>query len=85
MPYITKLQRSYIDLFLDDVSKNISSVGELNYAITMLLLKYVERKGGPSYSLYNDVAGVLSCADKEFYRCYVVPYEEEKRLENGDL
>jgi len=59
-------------------------VGELNYCITMLCLDYLADKK-LSYALLNEVMGVLSCARAEFYRRVVVPYEQAKCDENGDV
>ena len=85
MPYIKQSERLDIDFCLSDIEECLNSTGELNYAITRLLLKYVERMGGPSYSVYNAANGTLGNVDKEFYRRYVAPYEDKKMLENGDL
>ncbi len=38
-----------------------------------------------NYSKANELVGVLECVKQEFYRRQVVPYEEEKIRENGDL
>jgi hypothetical protein len=37
------------------------------------------------YSKFNRAEGVLSAVSKEFYRRVVVPYENSKWLENGDV
>lgn len=58
--------------------------GELNYAITRLLVGYVGLKG-KTYTHLNDCLGALSGATHEFYRRVVVPYEEGKMAENGDV
>lgn len=54
----------------------------MNYAITRLVneaFKY------GSYSDYNDAMGVLECVKQEFYRRMVVPYEEGKLRDNGEV
>jgi len=58
--------------------------GELNYALTMLVLDYVKRHGA-SYSTYNAVIGVLQCAQYELYRRRIAEYEDGKREINGDV
>lgn len=58
--------------------------GELNYAITLLLLQYLRYKG-KSYGTVNEIMGVLECAGAEFYRRVAVPYEDEKCHLNGDV
>jgi hypothetical protein len=58
--------------------------GELNYAITILLIDYFKRNGG-RYQQINDVIGALEGAKLEFYRRVATPYEDEKIIENGDV
>jgi hypothetical protein len=57
--------------------------GELNFAITQLLLNYLD--GGMSYTAINEVIGVLECAKLELYRRVAAPYEDKKKEENGDV
>ncbi len=59
--------------------------GELNFAITSILLNYMEDMGGVSYHTINDIMGALEGAKAEFYRRKVVPYEIRKEQENGDV
>jgi len=77
MPYIRQELRGYAEQFPD-------TAGELNYAITLLLTGYVSRQPR-SYQALNDCLGALEGAKLEFYRRVVVPYEEQKRAENGDV
>lgn len=62
----------------------IDNVGELNFAITMLINEYVKRRP-LSYAVLNDVMGVFASAQAEFYRRVVTPYEDRKRAENGEV
>ena len=55
--------------------------GELNFAFTELIRRYIERKG-KNYTHLNDCLGALEGAKLEFYRRVVVPYEEVKREQN---
>lgn len=81
MPYIYLYHRADLEL----KSKiEAQDVGQLNYQITRLLLKYLEMKG-LRYDTLNDIVGVLECSKSEFYRRVVMPYEEYKRQENGDI
>lgn len=64
-----------------DTAKNC---GELNYAITLLLIKYWEEKGA-SYQTINDIHGAASGALHEFQRRVVGKYEDQKIKENGDV
>lgn len=79
MPYIT--QQAQTDM---ECGKSAETTGELNFAITMLVLDYVQ-SFGKSYTVLNDVMGVLESAKQEFYRRVVVPYETVKIYENGDV
>jgi hypothetical protein len=58
--------------------------GELNYALTLLLKGYLERKG-KNYTHLNDCLGALEGAKLEFFRRVVTPYENSKLAENGDV
>lgn len=91
MPYINPFRRAEI---LTKVLKpsgvihqiqieEIETAGELNYAITELLIAYT--KTHKTYQGINDVVGALEGAKSEFYRRVAQPYEDEKCLENGDV
>ena len=60
------------------------SAGELNYKITHAITDYMEGKI-INYEFLNGIIGALESAKLEFYRRVVVPYEEQKRFENGDV
>lgn len=77
MPYIPTADRDGADLFPN-------TPGELNFALTKLVITYVEGKG-LSYQAINDVLGALEGAKLEFYRRVAVPYENEKIRANGDV
>lgn len=78
MPYITDERRNNVD------PMEPQTPGELNYLITQTLLNYLAYKG-TNYTFLNDCLGALSGATLEFYRRVVVPYEEQKLTENGDV
>lgn len=59
------------------------TAGELNYHLTVQILDYLGDR--PNYQKYNEVIGVLECAKLELYRRMVAPYEDGKRLTNGDV
>ena len=80
MPYIEQKRRKE----LTDSLAEPATPGELNYAICMMALKYLD-KTKKSYQHYNDVIGVLECAKLEIYRRLVSPYEDRKIAENGDV
>lgn len=77
MPYIPNADRNAAQF-------TPRSPGELNYAICRLLVGYVGRKG-KDYTSMNDCLGALEGAKLEFYRRIVIPYENKKREENGDV
>ncbi len=80
MPYIDKYDRALVE----NTANGPRNPGELNYAITMLLINYIVYKG-KSYTFMNDCLGALEGAKLEFYRRAVAPYEDAKIKENGDV
>lgn len=87
MPYVDAEIRAQWHLALEHVEDTMVSrmtPGALNYIITTLCDLYVARKG-LGYTALNDVMGVLAGVDREFYRRVVVPYEDAKCAENGDV
>ena len=65
-----------------DYNKPISP-GELNYLISSILWTIFDKN--PSYTLGNNIVGMLECVKQEFYRRKLAPYEDEKIVENGDI
>ena len=84
MPYIKQEDRPDIKHYTDKLCTEITSAGDLNYTITRLLHDYINIHG-ENYDNYNRLIGVLDCVSKEFYRRKVVPYEDKKIQENGDI
>jgi len=62
-----------------------SGPGELNYAITRLVDRYLASRGGLRYAHLNEVIGALECAKLELYRRLAAPYEDEKLSQSGDV
>ncbi len=87
MPYITSEERAELDKEIEALVQKLSKApvekmdGRLNYVITRLLAQLYP----PGYFNYNRAMGVLSSVMNEFYRRRVVPYEERKIRENGDV
>jgi len=79
MPYIDQDTRNR--LAFDTVAP--SSAGELNYAITRLVLKRLGAQ--PRYEDFNAAIGALECAKLELYRRMISPYEDKTIVENGDV
>ena len=83
MPYISQKCRAVLDTAILVRRRDPFTPGELNYKITQMVVKYLGKT--PDYTRYNAVLGVLECAKLELYRRMVVPYEEVKKAENGDV
>lgn len=81
MPYISQSER---DLVEDDGYLIPQDAGGLCYVISSICGGYVRVKG-LNYATLNGVLGALEGAKLEFYRRVVVPYEEQKLKENGDV
>lgn len=79
MPYVSPSARRALNK-----GEPAQTPGELNYAITRLVTAYLLEKG-PSYTTMNDIMGALVGAKAEFYRRAVVPFEDRKRAQNGDV
>ena len=78
MPYIPQADKARVNIH------GARTPGELNYAISELLIAYVKAKG-LSYSAINDALGAAEGAKLEFYRRMAAPYETIKAAENGDI
>lgn len=80
MPYINESARR---LLAAGVNAPITP-GELNYAITQLVVGFQQRRG-LNYQTINDIVGALEGAKLEFYRRVATPYEDGKIQTNGDV
>ena len=80
MPYIEPHRR----VILNNHDDSPQTIGEMNYLITRQLSFWLKGRT-ESYTSYNEVIGMLECIKQEFYRRAVVPYEENKKKENGDV
>ena len=60
--------------------------GDLNYILTQACVECLPVDPDRyTYELLNTIMGALESAKQEFYRRVVVPYENKKRRENGDV
>lgn len=82
MPYIKPENRKVFEKPINEISENIISDGELNFVITSLLHKELNKRG-LNYQNVNDLVGMLECAKLEFYRTVAAPYENIKMDQNG--
>ena len=78
MPYIAKHRRT------PTVRREPQTPGELNWAITLLVLEYLKRNN-TTYSVIAEITGVLENVKQEFYRRVASSYEDAKARENGDV
>lgn len=84
MPYTKKESRVPLQLSLSVLAQTIENEGDLNYAMTCLVLSFVKKKG-LSYSTISTVSGTIHLVGKEFEDRVVSPYESLKQMKNGDL
>ena len=80
MPYITNEARR--DLLTRAMKP--STAGEFNFLISTIANDYLARYG-KSYAVINELIGMLECTKLELYRRIAAPYEDEKKLANGDV
>lgn len=85
MPYIKKDIREMICENGKINMSNIKSAGDLNYAVTEMIIFYFNSAFKRNYQAINDIAGALDGAKVEFQRRVAAPYEDAKIEENGDL
>lgn len=78
MPYIDVQQKENLK------TRGPKNAGELNYAITKLLIEYLA-DNGLRYQQINDIMGAVHSAASEFYIRVARPYEDEKIIDNGDV
>ncbi len=78
MPYVAASRRNAW------LREKPTTPGDLNFDITSLVLDYLGEHG-TSYTTINAAVGALECCKQEFYRRVAVPYEEQKKLINGDV
>ena len=79
MPYIIPNRRLQLD-----AGDKLENPGELNYIISLVIIEYLNTHG-LSYNTLNDISGAMTESLAEFRRRVVVPYENKKNLENGDI
>ena len=80
MPYIKMARREC----LAQNEEVPHTPGELNYLLTRQIMRYLGVHSR-SYTTFTDCLGALEGAKLEFYRRVITPYEEKKRVENGEV
>lgn len=84
MPYISPERRAVFDAHIEEIARNLTSGGEINYCVYRLCLEFIKSKG-MSYSNSMVPFSALGAAQMELYRKVIAPYEDEKIAENGDV
>ena len=88
MPYIKPEDREIyepmIDVLMNKLRYSENWKGDLNFIVSTILNDLLTAYG-TSYSMLNDMVGVLECAKLELYRRMAAPYEDEKIEDNGDV
>lgn len=84
MPYIPADRRPRFDAHLEAAAAAIETEGDLNYCITRLAARFLDRIG-ESYANLALCASAMEHAKLEWYRRRTAPYEDRKILENGDV
>ena len=88
MPYINRRRRTEID-----DGQSPQTPGDLSYVFTAAIIKYIDTnrevpRAWPrkvTSQIISDICGAWKMTETEFIRQLVIPFEEGKRLENGDL
>ncbi len=87
MPYISKEERKQYHLAVSNVIHKLDRAdwnpGHMNYVMYTILKAAWIRNA--SYNNGNKLMGVLASVSAEFYRRLMVPYEDDKMDENGDV
>lgn len=84
MPYIEDPDKREMADALNDLSMFIESKGDLNYAICELVGRFI-LDGDLSYTNISEKIDAVHDAEAELRRRLLVPYEDLKILENGDV
>ena len=85
MPYIDdKNIRQKLDTLIQININILQPKGCLNYFLAKLFKTYTQGNL-MSYNRAKEYIGELEMAKMEVYRRWVVPYEDKKRKENGDV
>ena len=85
MPYIqNRVQRMILNVIIYKNIEYLDCDGRLNYFLAKLFQVLMQKKG-MSYNNAQKFIGELECAKAEIYRRWIVPYEDKKMKENGDV
>lgn len=90
MPYIDTEVRVLLDKRLDALSYQLNTMplGSLTYVLTVLVYRYMHNTSlgkTADYERRSNVMHTLDDAKNAIYETEMKPYEENKRMENGDV
>ncbi len=89
MPYIRSKKRADLDLEIDNLIERMRKVfvvkGDVNYAITRIVLGALRPDDGWSYTTLSEAIGVLRDSEVEIRRRLLDPYENQAIRQNGDV
>ena len=98
MPYIKKEDRPILQSKAKDLASHLLSVGDFNYAVSVILHEMTKRDGrdylsgtrgywprSKRYTNMNALVGAMECCKLEFVRTVLSPYEDKKKAENGPV
>ena len=87
MPYIKSKDRVKFQKNIDELTnlfiESDIQAGEVNYVLSKIIWNLFNRK--KKYDTACKLCGVLSNVKDEFYRRQVIPYEDFKIHEEGDI
>jgi len=84
MPYIEDFKRDPFDFYIDSLKNVITNEGEVAYVLNEIICAYAKKKGR-NYATLSSVIGIIECAKMELNRRIIAVYEDEKKIENGDV
>lgn len=85
MPYTKQVSRNKQDLLITKLCEAIEEKGDLNYTICELVAQLILKTGGMGYTNVSNWIDGVHGAEAELRRRLLVPYEDEKIRENGDV
>lgn len=82
MPYTKPEDREQYDAY--ESCPVPETDGDLTYVLSRIVARFVHHHG-KSYSVLSDARDALTGCSREFERCVIAPYEQQKREANGDV
>ena len=82
MPYIEPARQVALAPLITALSDKIASREELSFVLTCLVLSEIR---GISYAEIASLVGDLECVKQEFIRRIVLPYQENRKRDHGDI